>query len=244
MGARSRLRRATQAVKPVRLFDGLTLREHSAASGIPYETLVSRVRTHGEPFPKSLRSLSTLPLAVGSVIGRLTIAAAAPKGERGIERVAIKCICGVQKIMNGATICIAVKRGIQPSCGCGRIDANAEHIRAVGKRAAEWSTGKVVTPIRPGRVFERLTVRERAPKPEGQKGRASYWLCDCACGQSITTRGDSLLQARTTSCGCKSPSSAHASSHIKRTKPANDLTGRVFGRLRVVPRAGKHMKQP
>ena len=72
-------------------------------------------RPVAEPFPKSLRSLSTLPLAVGSVIGRLTIAAAAPKGERGIERVAIKCICGVQKIMNGATIRRAVKRGIQSS---------------------------------------------------------------------------------------------------------------------------------
>lgn len=40
--------------QPETLYDGLTLKEHAARSGIPYSTLDKRVRKYGEPFPAHL----------------------------------------------------------------------------------------------------------------------------------------------------------------------------------------------
>ncbi|CAE6714128.1 hypothetical protein [Paraburkholderia haematera] len=34
-----------------KLYDGLTLHEHSKRSGVPYSTLTARVRKHSHPFP-------------------------------------------------------------------------------------------------------------------------------------------------------------------------------------------------
>ncbi|WP_176058128.1 hypothetical protein [Paraburkholderia sp. BCC1876] len=154
----------------------------------------ANVRSHGRP--------PIVPIATGNVFGRLTITSPAPKGKRGIERWHVRCACAVEKVMNGATIRHALKSGTEPSCGCVRAEKNAEHMRELGKRAGEWSKGRTVTPIEPGRVFGRLTVQSRAPQPPGSNGRAAFWLCRCECGGSKTTRADSLLQGWTQSCGC------------------------------------------
>jgi hypothetical protein len=36
----------------------------------------------------------------------------------------------------------------------------------------------------------------------GLKGARSYWNCSCSCGRKILVRADSLLNNRSTSCGC------------------------------------------
>ena len=53
-----------------------------------------------------------------------------------------------------------------------------------------------------GKVFGRLTVLKREPKPEGSKNRHSRWLCKCSCGETIVTTSDNLLSGGTKSCGC------------------------------------------
>ena len=69
-----------------------------------------------------------------------------------------------------------------------------------------------------GQVFDRLTVLERAPN----KGRSACWLCRCSCGSETIVRGTSLRRGESRSCGC-----------IR----VNDLTGRVFGHLKVIQAA-------
>jgi hypothetical protein len=49
-----------------------------------------------------------------------------------------------------------------------------------------------------GRKFGRLTVQEFSHK----KGKKSYWICLCDCGEAKVVRGDLLLDGNTTSCGC------------------------------------------
>lgn len=53
-----------------------------------------------------------------------------------------------------------------------------------------------------GKVFGRLTVLKREPKPEGSRDRHSRWLCKCSCGEVIVTTSDNLLSGGTKSCGC------------------------------------------
>ncbi len=50
-----------------------------------------------------------------------------------------------------------------------------------------------------GQRFGRLTVLEFVPR----KGRHSYWLCRCDCGNEKVICGESLLKGTTTSCSCK-----------------------------------------
>lgn len=46
-----------------------------------------------------------------------------------------------------------------------------------------------------GRRFDRLTVRERAPRPPGAAGNNTWWLCDCDCGGTATTTTGRLRRA-------------------------------------------------
>ena len=50
-----------------------------------------------------------------------------------------------------------------------------------------------------GRVCGQLTVIDFDRTING----ACYWLCKCSCGKIISTRGDSLRNGDTASCGCK-----------------------------------------
>lgn len=50
-----------------------------------------------------------------------------------------------------------------------------------------------------GKIYGRLTVIERVKM---QNKKEAYWRCACACGEEIITRGSSLRNAHTTSCGC------------------------------------------
>ena len=76
--------------------------------------------------------------------------------------------------------------GYAVSCGC--------------KRASGKKRGAGRTTIKPGDVFSRLTVIERAPTPEGKKG--VFWRCRCECGNEVVVWGGSLPRGHTRSCGC------------------------------------------
>lgn len=92
--------------------------------------------------------------------------------------------------------------------------------------------GRSVTDLL-GQRFGALTVRARIPthKPH------AYWLCACDCGNTTTTRGDTLRVGRAQSCGCViSDARRDAIRKIGRAH-LQDLIGRQFDRLRVASRA-------
>lgn len=72
-----------------------------------------------------------------------------------------------------------------------------------------------------GQRFGRLTVIARNDPPSNQWGGA-LWRCRCECGKVTVVTGGHLRHGGVRSCGCI---------HF------NDLTGRTFGRLRVLRRA-------
>jgi hypothetical protein len=90
-----------------------------------------------------------------------------------------------------------------------------------------------------GRTFGRLNVIARAGSTEG-KSRRPLWRCRCACGGECVVLGASLVVGRTRSCGCLRAEVARRTVDAARTRalPASDLTGRAFGRLKVIARAG------
>ena len=80
-----------------------------------------------------------------------------------------------------------------------------------------------------GERFGRLVVVSFAyTKTTGCKG--SYWRCRCDCGGSVVVSAGHLRSGSTVSCGCRRVEIGKAN--------ALDLTGRVFGHLTVVRRAG------
>jgi hypothetical protein len=57
-----------------------------------------------------------------------------------------------------------------------------------------------------GQIFGRLKVLHRAGSEKHSKNNKirtfALWLCKCACGKKITTRGTNLRSGVTKSCGC------------------------------------------
>lgn len=78
-----------------------------------------------------------------------------------------------------------------------------------------------------GQRFGKLTVVRRA---ENTKTGQAQWLCRCDCGNEIVVRRGNLQSGNTETCGCS------------KNKPAPnfiDLSGKKFGRLIVIKKAGK-----
>ena len=75
-----------------------------------------------------------------------------------------------------------------------------------------------------GQKFGRLTVLE---KDLERSKNTTYWKCICECGKEFSTRGTSLRNGKTTSCGC---------ARIEKVKESLtiDLTGQIFGNLTVI----------
>lgn len=82
------------------------------------------------------------------------------------------------------------------------------------------------TPIEPGQRFGELEVIEESPE-KVRKEKA--YICRCSCGESTIATKNQLLTGRKKSCGC-----------LRKRTPANalDLSGRRFGDLEVIERAG------
>ena len=83
-----------------------------------------------------------------------------------------------------------------------------------------------------GETFERLTVKQRSEY--AGRGREVYWdvVCSCNPTQEFSVNGCSLRSGRTKSCGCLQRSVGKGN--------VVDLTGRKFGRLTVISRAGSY----
>ena len=152
----------------------------------------------------------------GQTFGRLTVI---ERGEDHVSRCGAKkvrwrckCTCGNETLVVSA----ALRLGNTKSCGClhdeGRQDALIDLT---------------------GMTFGRLTVIERGPDYITPKGvHESQWWCNCSCGKPdrVLISGKGMKQGRVKSCGCYSRDAARAK--------AINLTGRVFGKLTVIERAG------
>ena len=80
-----------------------------------------------------------------------------------------------------------------------------------------------------GQRFGKLTAISRAEN----RGKITFWACNCNCGNSITVDAMSLKRGNTKSCGCS------------RFDRAFDLTGQKFGKLTATYRtmgSDKHIK--
>lgn len=91
-----------------------------------------------------------------------------------------------------------------------------------------------------GMQFGRLTVISRVHNDIYQHPR---WLCACVCGKSKTVDGACLRGGLTRSCGCLSAELSadrrRRTKGIARPSQVIDLTGNVYGYLRVVKREGR-----
>lgn len=75
-----------------------------------------------------------------------------------------------------------------------------------------------------GKTFGRLLVVGTAPRPEGSKGRGQHWECICECLESLVVRSDSLVQGKSTCCGCSSPQTALMRSYIRPRHPKSTVS--------------------
>ncbi|MCU0246160.1 MAG: hypothetical protein MUC42_06285 [Bryobacter sp.] len=69
----------------------------------------------------------------------------------------------------------------------------------------------------------RLVVLERAPN----KGKHSYWICQCDCGRQVVVRGRHLVGQHTRSCGCIVRGVEITPEHLKRGVEASAQARRM-----------------
>lgn len=108
------------------------------------------------------------------------------------------------------------------SCGCLRSELTR-------KRIAQREKPKTSSPRinRIGKKYGMLTVVDLALPIITKSGkRRTAWLCRCDCGNERIVDGGYLKQGHVKSCGC-----------LRGKRPSIDLTGMVFGRLRVIKEA-------
>lgn len=112
-------------------------------------------------------------------------------------------------------------------CDCGNTcvvngqKLKSGHIKSCGCLRKENTGSEKNIKDLTGMKFGRLTVVEL-----DHLRRGAYWKCKCECGNDVIVLGSRLLSGVTKSCGCLKKEKAQS----KRI----DLTGRLFGRLRVL----------
>lgn len=87
-----------------------------------------------------------------------------------------------------------------------------------------------------GQKFNKLTVLRRATEEEWPrgKGRHAKWLCICDCGNTAFVQSSDLKNGGTKSCGCVAKESAAKLAYKLGKNNTHDLTGQVFGKLKVL----------
>ena len=118
----------------------------------------------------------------GQRFGRLTAIKCAGQDDKKNYYWECKCDCGNAVKVIGTSL----RRGNTVSCGCFK----AERLKAQSQRTFKDITGK---------IYGRLTVLKRVEN--SQQGDA-MWLCQCDCGNQTITKGSSLRNGATRSCGC------------------------------------------
>lgn len=79
-----------------------------------------------------------------------------------------------------------------------------------------------------GKNFGRLTVKELSNNKTASRGR--IWVCECECGNIKEISQNALITGATISCGCYNKERIRQQNFI-------DLTGKTFGRWKVIERA-------
>lgn len=186
----------------------------------------------------------------GMKFGKLTVLGPA-RDEAGRVAWRCRCDCGNETV----ALPFNLHSGRTKSCGCGRARLDLagmkfgkltalEPAANIGQHTAwkcQCECGKEVvvrtSELRSGKArscgclreekmdltgdkYGKLTVLGRAPDAGGQ----AAWRCRCECGNETIVRMCDLRTGHTRSCGCLAR--------------GTDLTGRVFGRLTVMERAG------
>ena len=82
-----------------------------------------------------------------------------------------------------------------------------------------------------GKVFDKLTVLEKAPS----RARHVYWKCQCECGNIVEVSAESLKKNIPHDCGCVKLQLQKEKEQAKENK-LNYLVGKRFGRLVVESR--------
>jgi len=131
-----------------------------------------------------------------------------------------RCECGKEVIARQNNLKYKNVR----SCGCLRSELTR-------KRIAQREKPKTSSPRinRIGKKYGMLTVVDLALPiitPSGE--RQTAWLCRCDCGGECVVCGNDLKRGHVKSCGC-----------LRGKRPSIDLTGMVFGRLRVIKEADR-----
>lgn len=106
-------------------------------------------------------------------------------------------------------------RGACPFCVCG-VQKGEAKFKTMAKR-------KDLT----GQRFGKLTVTEKTDK---RKQGYILWRCRCDCGNELLVETKRLVRGSVTNCGCVPKTDA------RNGRRAEDLTGKVFGRLTVIRR--------
>lgn len=84
-----------------------------------------------------------------------------------------------------------------------------------------------------GQTFDKLTVLSRAEKRPELASRCIRYKCQCLCGNIIEVDGNALRTGHTKSCGCTR----------KESVPFNDITGKQFGKIKVLYLNGSKNKR-
>lgn len=166
--------------------------------------------------PKKLANVYDI---VGKQFGKLTVVEYLGRFKFKSEKDYVyicECACGTCGIQVKRRLLV---RGFKISCGCAYKDA--------GLRTRKNMVGH---------KFGRLLVLEPAGTKYSKSGksRRAMWMCACDCGNNTIVDGRALRSGRTLSCGC-----FHRDKLSKIM--TNDLTGRRFGKLVVINRAGSHV---
>jgi hypothetical protein len=109
-------------------------------------------------------------------------------------------------------------------CDCGgTATVSGAALRSRHTRSCGCLGGKFIDLT--GRTFGRLTVSKRLPS----RGWVTMWRCRCVCRRTCDAAAGSLRSGQTRSCGC-------LAQERRSTARLIDMTGMVFGRLKVIKR--------
>lgn len=87
-----------------------------------------------------------------------------------------------------------------------------------------------------GKVFDKLTVLEKAPS----RARHVYWKCQCECGNIVEVSAESLKRNIPHDCGCVKLQLQKEKEQAKEDK-LNYLVGKRFGKLVVESRTDERI---
>ena len=142
---------------------------------------------------------------LGQKFGKLTVRERDMTRTGGAAYWICDCECGGVKITRGQNL----RDGSVVDCGCGKKERSKTRLDLISQV---------------GKQYGRLTVLERDLSKESGRGKSSYWLCQCECGEIVSVSMACLSSGSTKSCGCLKRDGNKARNTL-------DLTDKRFGYL-------------